>query len=143
MDKITVTNDSGQTASFAVDGPMDPRAQVLRQRIASGELREGDHSKSGTDEVPSPFAGVRDEKGDLLASIHGGGLDPEAVGDARGVPSGSGIGAAQAAKDAAVAAKALDQIVQNSEAAGVEVSATTRSVKVAVDSQVEGAKRSK
>lgn len=136
---ITVTNDSGQVATYTVDGPTDPRAQILRQRIARGELREGDRSKDTVEAAPSIFAGVRDEKGDLVASIHGGGIDPEAVSDARGVPSGSGIGAAQAAKDAQVAATALQTMAENADAADVTLSETTKAVQVTVEQQAEGA----
>lgn len=139
MDTITVTNDSGQVASFGVDGPHDPRAQVLRQRIARGDLREGDQSGRPVDtDGVNVFAGVRDEKGDLLRSIHGGGLDPEAAGDARGVPSGSGIGAAQAAKDAQVAATALATMAENADAAQVELSETTKAIRVTVEQQADG-----
>lgn len=139
---ITVTNPRGQVTSYTVDGPLDPRAQVLRQRIAVGELREGDAGGQAVADV-NIFAGVRDEKGDLLRSVHGGGLDPDAAGDARGVPSGSGIGAAQAAKDAQVAGAALARITENADVASVQVSETTKAVKVSVDMQAEGARKSK
>lgn len=140
-EKITVTNAQGQVSSFGVTGPMDPRAQVLRQRINSGELTEGD----GGDKAPvavSLYAGVRDEKGDLLRSIHGGGLDPDALGDARGVPSGSGLSAAETAKSAQVAVDALEQIEKNADANGTDLDAATRSVKVTAEAQVSGAKKS-
>lgn len=143
MDKITVTNDKGQVSSFGVTGPMDPRAQVLRQRIANGELTEGDRSGDKAAVVVNEFALVRDEKGDLLRSIHGGGLDPDALGDARGVPSGSGISAAEVAKSAQVAVDALEQIEKNADANGSDVSAATKSVKVTAEAQVSGAKSSK
>lgn len=142
-DTITTTNERGQVASFAVSGPLDPRAQVLRQRIARGELREGDQTKKAPEATVNVLAGVRDEKGDLLLSVHGGGIDPDAVGDARGIPSGSGVGAAEAAKGHKVAGDALALMESNADSASVELSETTKAVKVAVDTAAEGARKSK
>jgi len=94
---ITVRNESGQVTSYLVD-PADAttvaRAQILRQRIARGELMEEKSSaKSARPGVIRPLedyqTGLVDERGDLLKSVHGGGLDPDADGDALGQPSGS------------------------------------------------------
>lgn len=140
-DKITVTNERGQVASFTVDGPMDPRAQVLRQRIDRGELRLGDRSKDGVvDAGVALLEGVKDEEGNYLRSVHGGGIDPDAAGDARGIPSGSGADAAAGAK---VAADALALLEKNADAAGVDLDPTTKAVKVTVDMQTEGARKAK
>lgn len=133
--KITVTNDAGQTSSFLVSGPTDPRAIVLKQRIDRGELRVGDKSKDGrVDTSSSIFEGVKDEEGNYLRSVHGGGIDPDADGDARGVPSGSGADAAAGAK---VAADALSLMEKNADAAGVELDPTTKAVKVTVEAQAK------
>lgn len=85
---ITTTNASGQTASFGIVSPRDEaRAEILRARIGRGELAEGKSRKDG--DFVDPDAGAKDEKGDYLKSIHGGGIDPDADGDALGQPSGS------------------------------------------------------
>lgn len=94
-DTISVQNDSGQVASFLLDGPNDPRAEILRQRIARGELTEAkksDKSRAGRRArvvVQDSDTGLKDERGDFLKSVHGGGLDPDAEGDVNGDPSGS------------------------------------------------------
>lgn len=38
MAVVTVRNKSGQVASLSVDGEADPRAVVIAQRVAQGEL---------------------------------------------------------------------------------------------------------
>lgn len=94
MDTISVRNESGQVTHFAVTGPEDPRAKILNQRIARGDLEKVSKSTKTADVTVVVFddhAGVRDEKGDLLKSVHGGGLDPDADGDALGQPSGSKV----------------------------------------------------
>lgn len=101
---ISTVNRSGQVAHFTVDGDMDPRAQILRGRIARGELQEAKKSDtSGSVEVVVTDAdtGVKDEKGDYLKSVHGGGIDPDAKGDALGQPSGSGATGKDATREVA------------------------------------------
>lgn len=92
-DTLTVKNPrTGNTVAFSFDGENDPRRAILESRIASGKLNKASGpTKQGRPEPPAndPDAGVRDEKGDLLKSVHGGGVDPDADGDALGVPSGS------------------------------------------------------
>lgn len=97
MNTITVQNSAGQVVSFGFD-PADPtskaREEILAQRVARGELikvAKGTASaRPGTFvAVEDAHAGLYDEKGDLLKSVHGGGLDPDADGDALGIPSGS------------------------------------------------------
>lgn len=128
MDTISVRNPAtGQVAHFSLTGPNDPRAAVLLQRIARNELeRVGSDAESdspGREAVTLDIhAEVRDEKGDLLKSVHGGGLDPDAAGDALGRPSGSGIGADKALEDAQVAAKAVGKMLDNAEETGAKVS---------------------
>jgi len=94
MATITVQNESGQVASFYVDGDNDPRAMILEQRIKRGELTKTTKKSSapvrrGRQAVVDADTGLKDEKGDYLKSVHGGGLDPDADGDALGQPSGS------------------------------------------------------
>lgn len=124
---ISVRNASGQVASFSLDDEKSvERERVLRQRINRGELEEvalGADSVARRAVVVEIDANVRDENGNLLKSIHAGGLDPDAAGDSNGVPSGSGLSAAQARKDAQVAADAVALQVENAGQAGV-VSAT-------------------
>lgn len=96
MDTITVKNESGQVVSLSFDGDNDPRKAIVEQRIQRGELEKV--NKSSKSErvtrrsrrvVEDYHTGLRDEKGDLLKSVHGGGLDPDADGDVMGQPSGS------------------------------------------------------
>jgi hypothetical protein len=94
MSTITVKNTSGQVSSFSLDGPDGlARKQILEQRIARGELTR---VPKGTKSVrPGEFAvvdsdtGLTDEAGNLLKSVHGGGIDPDAEGDVLGLPTGS------------------------------------------------------
>lgn len=93
---ITVTNESGQTAQIGLpewDPKSKTRREVIEQRIARGELTKSS-GKSGGETVGRAavvdyHTGLRDEKGDLLKSVHGGGVDPDADGDVLGQPSGS------------------------------------------------------
>lgn len=96
MSAFTVQNESGQVVSFNLDGDTDPRKAILEQRIARGELTKASTSTKSAARVGrnrvavvDEHTGVRDEKGDLLKSIHGGGNDPDARGDELGQPSGS------------------------------------------------------
>lgn len=94
-DTITVKNESGQVASFLVDGDADPRKAILEQRIARGELEKVNKTtKSAAGRrarvvVQDADTGLKDEAGNFLKSVHGGGLDPDADGDVLGQPSGS------------------------------------------------------
>jgi hypothetical protein len=96
MDSITVKNSSGQVAQIAFPDN-DPRAkarrEIIEQRIARGELQKASGKSGGNPAGPTPVVdyhtGLRDEKGDLLKSVHGGGVDPDAEGDVLGQPSGS------------------------------------------------------
>lgn len=96
MDSITVKNESGQVAQIGLpegDPKSKTRREVIEQRIARGELTKAS-GKSGGDPagraaVVDYHTGLRDEKGDLLKSVHGGGVDPDADGDVLGQPSGS------------------------------------------------------
>lgn len=94
MSRFTVQNESGQVVSYDLDAG-DPRKAILEQRIARGELTK---VADGTESAGRPtqvvvvedeHTGLTDEQGDLLKSIHGGGLDPDAAGDITGQPSGS------------------------------------------------------
>lgn len=87
MQTISVRNDQDQVAHFSVTGPADPVASILLQRVARGELERASiddvsvpRSRNGGFAVAELHEGVRDEKGDLLKSVHGGGLDPDEVG---------------------------------------------------------------
>lgn len=96
MSNITVKNESGQTVQIGLpegDPKSKVRREIIEQRIARGELSKAS-GKSGGDPagrlaVVDYHTGLRDEKGDLLKSVHGGGLDPDAEGDVLGQPSGS------------------------------------------------------
>lgn len=96
-DTITVKNESGQVATFALEGDSDPRKAILEQRIARGELEKvtkATKSAAGRRArvvVVDSDTGLKDERGDLLKSVHGGGLDPDANGDVAGQPSGSKV----------------------------------------------------
>lgn len=94
MSRFTVQNESGQVVSYDVN-PGDARKEILEQRIARGELTK---VSEGTESAARPVqvvvvedehTGLRDEAGDWLKSVHGGGLDPDAAGDVVGQPSGS------------------------------------------------------
>lgn len=94
MSRFTVQNESGQVVSYDLK-PGDPRQEILEQRIARGELSK---VSEGTESAARPVqvvvvedehTGLRDEAGDLLKSVHGGGLDPDVAGDVIGQPSGS------------------------------------------------------
>lgn len=96
MDTITVKNESGQVVSLSYDGELDPRKQIIDSRIKQGELEKvAKSTKSDTFVgrsqrlVEDYHTGLRDERGDLLKSVHGGGSDPDADGDEMGQPSGS------------------------------------------------------
>lgn len=96
MDSISVRNESGQVVSMSFTGDQDPRKIIVEQRIARGELEKvSKGSKSDAAEalnrraVEDYHTGLRDEKGDLLKSVHGGGIDPDAQGDVMGQPTGS------------------------------------------------------
>ena len=96
MDSITVKNDSGQVVSLSFTGDTDPRKAIVEQRVARGELEKVNTStkservtRRSRRVVEDYHTGLRDEKGDLLKSVHGGGLDPDAEGDEMGQPSGS------------------------------------------------------
>lgn len=96
MPSMTVRNGSGQVASFYVDDENDPVATILAPRIRLGELERVPKGTKSTPKRRRGSAGVvdahtemRDEKGDYLKSVHGGGLDPDAYGDVLGTPSGS------------------------------------------------------
>jgi hypothetical protein len=113
-DTITVKNESGQVATFLLDGDADPRKAILEQRIARGELEKVSKSTKSAGArrtrvvVVDSDAGLKDERGDLLKSVHGGGHDPDADGDVLGDPSGSklvegAIEAAEAISDAGIA----------------------------------------
>ena len=115
MDSITVKNESGQTVQIGLpegDPKSKARREIVEQRIARGELTKAS-GKSGGDPagraaVLDYHTGLRDEKGDLLKSVHGGGLDPDADGDALGEPSGSG--AKSADKDAKIAEDYVERL---------------------------------
>jgi hypothetical protein len=73
----------------------------------------------------SADTGVKDEKGDYLLSVHGGGLDPDADGDALGQPTGSGAPHPEA--DRKIAEEYVERtetvktvIVDNDEAVGAK-----------------------
>lgn len=92
---ITVKNASEQVVSLNTDGPQGKAIEdIIEQRIKRGELEK---VSAGTKSAPrraraavvDSDAGVKDEKGDYLKSVHGGGVDPDAEGDALGQPSGS------------------------------------------------------
>jgi hypothetical protein len=114
-DSITVKNSSGQVSTFLIDGDADPRKAILEQRIARGELEKVSKTTKSAPRgrrtrvvVVDSDAGLTDEKGDLLKSVHGGGHDPDADGDVAGDPSGSkevegAVKAAEAVSDAAIA----------------------------------------
>lgn len=96
MDTISVKNESGQVVSLSFDGEQDPRKQIIDQRIKQGELEKVSKGTSsdafvGRSQrvVEDYHTGLRDERGDLLKSVHGGGGDPDADGDEMGQPSGS------------------------------------------------------
>ncbi len=96
MDSISVRNESGQVVSMSFTGDQDPRKTIVEQRIARGELEKV--TKSAKSDAPGAInrravedyhTGLKDERGDLLKSVHGGGIDPDAQGDVMGQPSGS------------------------------------------------------
>lgn len=96
MDTITVKNESGQVVSLSYDGELDPRKQIIDSRIKQGELekvarttKSGEFVGRSQRVVEDYHTGMRDERGDLLKSVHGGGGDPDADGDEMGQPSGS------------------------------------------------------
>lgn len=96
MDTITVKNTSGQVVSLSYDGDQDPRKEIIERRIQQGELQKvakgtKPEARVGISRraVEDYHTGLRDERGDLLKSVHGGGGDPDADGDAMGQPSGS------------------------------------------------------
>ncbi len=94
MSTITVKNTSGQVSSFSLDGPDGlARKHILEQRVARGELtvvKAGTKSeRPGTVGVIDTDTGLADEAGNLLKSLHGGGIDPDAGGDVLGLPTGS------------------------------------------------------
>lgn len=96
MDTITVKNESGQVVSLSYDGEGDPRKQIIDRRIQMGELEKVSKSTKSKEfvgrsrrVVEDYHTGLRDERGDLLKSVHGGGGDPDADGDEMGQPSGS------------------------------------------------------
>lgn len=125
---------TGQVAHFTIDGPHDPRAVILQERIRRGALESASGSAKSGDAAVTVVeidAGVRDENGNLLKSVHGGGLDPDAAGDARGVPSGSGLSAAQAKKDAQVAAGEVAKQAAAAAEAGVNFSETAQAAAAA------------
>lgn len=85
---ITVTNQSGQTVSLSTDGPKGKAVkEIIESRIARGELTKG--TKAEEFVVIDAHSGLKDENGNWLKSVHGGGLDPDVDGDALGQPSGS------------------------------------------------------
>lgn len=93
---ITVKNASGQVVSLNTDGARGKAVQeIVEQRIKRGELEKASASaksaptRRGRAAVIDADTGVKDKKGDLLKSVHGGGLDPDADGDVLGQPSGS------------------------------------------------------
>lgn len=96
MDSITFKNESGQVVSLSFSGDQDPRKAIVEQRIQRGELEKvskGTESETlagiSRRAVEDYHTGLRDERGDLLKSVHGGGGDPDADGDEMGQPSGS------------------------------------------------------
>jgi hypothetical protein len=96
MDSISVRNESGQVVSMSFTSDQDPRKIIVEQRIARGELEKvSKGTKSDAAEainrraVEDYHTGLKDERGDLLKSVHGGGIDPDAQGDVLGQPSGS------------------------------------------------------
>lgn len=96
MDSISVRNESGQVVSMSFTGDQDPRKIIVEQRIARGELEKvSKGSKSDAAgavnrrAVEDYHTGLKDEAGNFLKSVHGGGLDPDAEGDVLGQPSGS------------------------------------------------------
>lgn len=95
-ESITVKNESGQTVEIGLpaDDPKSiTRREVIEQRIARGELTVTKGKSGGRRQpravVEDYHTGLKDERGDLLKSVHGGGLDPDANGDVLGQPSGS------------------------------------------------------
>lgn len=96
MESITVQNQSGQVVSIGLpenDPKSQARKEIIEARVRRGELAKaskGAKSEDVTVVVTDADTGVKDEKGDYLKSIHGGGIDPDAKGDALGQPSGSG-----------------------------------------------------
>jgi hypothetical protein len=104
-DTITVKNESGQVATFLLDGDADPRKAILEQRIARGELEKVSKSTKSAGArrtrvvVVDSDAGLKDERGDLLKSVHG-----VVLGDPSGSKLGEGaIEAAEAISDAGIA----------------------------------------
>lgn len=131
MSTITVKNERGQVASFTVDGDHDPRALILQQRIERGDLEKvskgtaSDVTPRGRVVVLDSDTGVRDERGDLLKSVHGGGIDPDAQGDVLGQPTGSEPvdGAVEVSN---VSAAAVSQAEQRPQSAAAKKAATAR-----------------
>ena len=107
MESITVQNQSGQVVSLGLpadDPKSQARKEIVEARVRRGELAEakkGAKSENVTVVVTDADTGVKDEKGDYLKSIHGGGIDPDADGDALGQPSGSGASGKAAKSEAA------------------------------------------
>lgn len=97
METMTVRNESGQVVSLSFPlGDQDPRKEIVERRIKLGELEKVSKGTKSEDvpgvsrrAVEDYHTGLRDEKGDLLKSVHGGGIDPDADGDVLGQPSGS------------------------------------------------------
>lgn len=96
MDSISVRNESGQVVSMSFTGDQDPRKIIIEQRIARGELEKvAKGAKSDAAgainrrAVEDYHTGLKDEAGNFLKSVHGGGIDPDAQGDVLGQPSGS------------------------------------------------------
>lgn len=133
---ITVQNTSGQVSTFVLDGPDGlARKQILEQRIARGELsrvsKDTKSQRPGQVAVVDSDTGLADEAGNLLKSVHGGGIDPDAKGDVLGLPTGSEPveGAtevsAEAVSDAAVSqAEAKPQSSAAKKAAAAKKTAT-------------------
>lgn len=118
---------TGNVTQFEVTGPEDPRAVILRQRLKRGDLESASASTKPGSPADAPAdidQGVKDEKGDWLKSVHGGGLDPDGSGDALGVPSGSGVDAGQSQKDAEVAAREVEKQAKAAEKSGQKLSAS-------------------
>lgn len=91
MSNYSVKNSSGQVVSYDLEDG-DPRREILDAMVKRGDLEKVAASTKSGARRPAPKdadAGVKDEKGDLLKSVHGGGEDPDADGDALGQPSGS------------------------------------------------------